>query len=166
MGTALRRAVVVAGLACGALALTSTFSIYRVASASMEPTLHCAASPECKRLEDDRVVVSRLIYRFRPVRRGDIVAFTSPATAPTACRGGGVRLKRIVGLPGEFVNPSHAIRGARRRWPVRVPADHYFVVGDNLHGSCDSREVGPIPRENLIGKVILVYSPRWHLRLP
>jgi signal peptidase I len=165
LGRASSWAIAVAVVVGGAFAIRASFPIYRVASASMEPTLHCAGSPDCRRLEGDVVVVSRLIYRVSAVKRGDIVAFTMPPTAPLVCRGGGVRLKRVVGLPGEVVS-MRGSRGGGRGRPVRAPRDHYFLIGDNPHGSCDSRQVGAIPRQNLLGKVILVYSPPWGLRRP
>jgi signal peptidase I len=40
-----------------------------------------------------------------------------------------------------------------------VPAEHYFMLGDNRDSSNDSRYWGMVPRENLIGKVI------WHTQL-
>ena len=36
--------------------------------------------------------------------------------------------------------------------PVTVPADHYFMMGDNRNNSKDSRSYGPVPRELLIGR--------------
>lgn len=35
--------------------------------------------------------------------------------------------------------------------------DFYFFVGDNLLNSYDSRNFGPIPRKDIIGKVVLIY---------
>ena len=40
---------------------------------------------------------------------------------------------------------------------VIVPADQYFAMGDNRDNSSDSRYWGFVPRENIIGKPLLIY---------
>ncbi len=42
---------------------------------------------------------------------------------------------------------------------ITIPADHYFMMGDNRGGSDDSRFWGPVPREWIIGKAFATYWP-------
>ncbi len=150
---------------------------YRIPSSSMEPTLHCARpGPGCEARFSDRVLANRLIYHFRDPRRGDVVVFNTPPAAALRCGAGGTFVKRLIGLPGEtwserngyvyidgkrlnepYVKPER--RDVRTVAPIKIPPHHYFFMGDNRASSCDSREWGTVPRENLIGKVFAIYWP-------
>ena len=152
---------------------------YRIPSPSMEPTLHCARPvAHCQGRFSDRVTANRLAYRFGDPQRGHVVVFNAPRAAERCALGdgGSTFVKRIVGLPGEliseregtifvdgkrlsepYVDPS--LRGTSDgSWP-RVAPGHYFVLGDNRTHSCDSRTWGTVPRNNLIGPVMLTYWP-------
>lgn len=43
--------------------------------------------------------------------------------------------------------------------PVIIPEGHVFVMGDNRNYSSDSRDIGPVPVENVIGKVVFRLYP-------
>jgi signal peptidase I len=150
---------------------------FRIPTASMEPTLHCARPVAgCLASFSDRVIANRLAYRFRDPERGDIIVFKTPPAAEEQCPPGGTFVKRVIGLPGEtweqrdgdvFINGRRLIEpyvpteregvGAYAR--RRIPSSHYFVMGDNRSLSCDSRMWGAVPEKNLIGPVILKYWP-------
>ncbi len=109
---------------------------YRIPSASMEPTLHCAKPVDgCKSRVSDRVIANRLVYRFHEPERGDIIVFRTPPQVKAACTVGGTLIKRIVGLPGEAVSmlAGHVfIDGARLAEPYLRPAyrGRRAAVGD------------------------------------
>jgi signal peptidase I len=150
---------------------------YRIPSSSMEPTLHCAKpATGCEARFSDRVLACRFCYRLWSPRRGDIVVFRTPPQAVQECGSGGVFVKRLIGLPGEtweerdgyvyidgkrldepYVQPDR--RDSETHAPVKIPAGHYFMMGDNRSGSCDSRRWGTVAHDELIGKVIATYWP-------
>src|SRR5205807_9806871 len=49
------------------------------------------------------------------------------------------------------------IAGFTRNNELIVPLDSYFVLGDNRDSSLDSRYWGFVPRENIVGKPLLIY---------
>lgn len=151
---------------------------YRIPSASMEPTLHCARPEEgCLARFSDRVLANRFLYHFKEPGRGDIVVFETPPSAEAACGEGGTFVKRIIGLPGEHIVVTSeglvTVNGRRldegyvepdRRGPgptaeLTVPAKRYFLLGDNRRSSCDSRAWGALEKDRLIGEVFAIYWP-------
>lgn len=49
--------------------------------------------------------------------------------------------------------------------PVRVPKDHYFMMGDNRDNSADSRVWGFLPKDNIVGEALIIYWS-WNKRPP
>lgn len=156
------------------LACTTIFvEAYQIPSGSMLPTLH--GDPGI--LTGDRVIATKWISSFWPIQRGDIVVFISAEDHKTFI------VKRVVGLPGEkvevkppyvYINgkklsdptsflersytaPFRHLNGVAK--PFIVPADSYFVMGDNSNNSNDSRYWGALPAKNILGKVALIFWP-------
>jgi signal peptidase I len=150
---------------------------YRIPSSSMEPALHCARpGPGCEAGMSDRVLACRFCFHVQDPKRGDVVVFETPPEAVTKCGAGGTFVKRLIGLPGEtwsersgyvyidgkrldepYVHDTR--RDVRTLPPVKIGPGNYFFMGDNRASSCDSREWGTVPEENLIGKVFATYWP-------
>ena len=78
----------------------------------------------------------------RRFRRGDIVIVEHPG------RPGYEMVKRITGLPKERI-------GDRT-----LADDELWVEGDREDASTDSRHFGPVRREQVKAKVVLVYWPK------
>ena len=158
-----------------ALTVAGVTHLYRVPSAAMEPTLHCARpQPGCEGSHQERIFAVK--YLFASPGRSDIVVFHTPPRAESVCGGGGVYIKRIVGLPGEkwqeqkgrvyidgqLLREPYLVAARRDTFtqgPIRIPKGSYFVLGDNRNASCDSRRWGPLPRGNIIGRVVATYWP-------
>jgi signal peptidase I len=49
--------------------------------------------------------------------------------------------------------------------PFVVPKGKYFMMGDNRDRSSDSREWGPAPSENIVGKPLIIYLS-WNSHIP
>ena len=49
--------------------------------------------------------------------------------------------------------------GSKESEPYIVPEKHYFAMGDNSYHSSDSRDWGPVPQENIMGRGVFVYWP-------
>ncbi len=87
-------------------------------------------------------------------------------------------IKRVVGEPGDTLRvvDGQVIRNGKRldepyaepcgggdtctfRGSIKIPPDHYFMMGDNRGASDDSRFWGPVPRDWFIGGAFATYWP-------
>jgi len=154
--------LVVLALVIALLIKTFLFQAFFIPSESMVPTLRV----------HDRVLVNKLSYKLHPVHRGDIVVFKAPEGSDPGIDD---LVKRVVGLPGETVSATDGhvdIDGKQLPEPylpkgtittsfsaVRLPPDHYWVMGDNRGNSKDSRVFGAITKKNIVGRVFFRIWP-------
>lgn len=128
----------------------------------------------------DQFLMEGITYHFHKPRRGDLVVFT----LPDPNQPGVIYVMRLVGLPGEtlrisdgklYVNDKPVTLNNRdgeinftqkmqfnylpEGRSFTIPDGHYFVIGDNLEHSADSRVWGPLPAENLMGRVAYIFGP-------
>jgi signal peptidase I len=90
-----------------------------------------------------RLVVESLTYRLRPPRVAEAVVVRQPRT------NGRLDLKRIAAGPGSEVT----VHGATDF----LGKDEWYVLGDNLDESTDSRDLGPVKTSNVVGRVWFRY---------
>ena len=84
------------------------------------------------------VVEDRLTYKFRSIRRGELVVLKSPLDPNR------IICKRVLGLPGDIVCVDPTGQLAPPTEHVTVPQGHIWIIGDNASWSRDSREYGPV----------------------
>ncbi|WP_166238018.1 signal peptidase I [Paenibacillus turpanensis] len=138
------------------------FSPYLVDGPSMEPNFHTG----------ERVIVNKILYDIREPEHGEVIVFEAPD--------GSDYIKRVIGLPGDtvrvdgdavFVNgekiaepyiqsviDEYAKLGNGNTYNNKnydehiVPENQLFVMGDNRRNSRDSRDIGFIEYEKVIGR--------------
>lgn len=136
------------------------FQPFFVRGASMDPNF----------ADGDYLLVDELSYRFRNPQRGEVVVFRYPADLSQRF------IKRVIGLPGETVEvkdskitiskdgketvldeTKYLLSSVLTAGDLKVTLtnDQFFVMGDNRPFSYDSRRFGLLPKEDIIGRVIL-----------
>lgn len=119
------------------------------------------------------LIVDEISYRFNDPKRGDVVIVKKPGNTSENL------IKRIMGLPGETLryknnvltvinkeNPDGLIISEPYLTNIKtgdfeatLGNDQYFVMGDNRSVSLDSRIVGPVRRDAIIGEALLRLFP-------
>ncbi len=160
-------AVVIAMVIKGLLLQT-----YQIPSESMVGTL----------LKGDFILLNRLAYIFSAPERGDVVVFEYPLDPSKDF------IKRVIGTPGdkiELKDKTIYVNGVAQPESYKqvngmvpmpgelsskdnfaqftVPADKYFMMGDNRDNSYDSRFWGFVDKSAIKGHAVLIY---WSLETP
>lgn len=134
-------------------------SFEQVIGPSMEGTLNAG----------DVTIVNKLVYKFRTIKRNEIVSINQKDK---------IMVKRVIGLPGEhieykdnklYVNGSLVLENnisvETKDFKLEdigyetIPKDMYFVLGDNRTNSSDSREFGLVKKDEIIGKIVMRLYP-------
>ena len=124
----------------------------------------------------DRVFVNKVSYRLHDPNRGDVVVLHE-------IRGTTERdlIKRVIAVGGEeiemrscavriggqlliepYLDPTVVTPGncGGDFGPILVPEGAVFVMGDNRAGSQDSRTLGPVLLDDIVGRAFVVFWPR------
>jgi signal peptidase I len=135
-----------------------TVQNFLVDGPSMQPGLHTG----------EYVLVNKLAYTFHGPERGDVIVFELPQDTSENL------IKRVIGLPGDklvLTQNTVTVDGVTLKEPyisapendqnqtLTVPPNNYFVLGDNRPVSDDSRDWGFVPKDDIIGKAVIVYWP-------
>ncbi len=138
-----------------AFGVRAALRLYVIPSSSMAPTL----------VPGDHIVVTP--YRFgKKPNRGDVIVFRSPRAVDE------LMIKRVIGTPGDLVETragrvivcGHALTepyvtaqaSSGAISPQIIPADSYFVLGDNRADSLDSRSWGVLPKNAVLGRARMI----------
>ncbi|MDO8424362.1 MAG: signal peptidase I [bacterium] len=137
------------------------FQPFFVKGQSMEPNFE----------NGDYLIIDELSYRFNDPQRGEVVVFKYPNNPSQRY------IKRIIGLPGETVevkdgkvtilsnDGKRSLLDESSYFPdtvftpgnvqLALGVDQFFVLGDNRVASSDSRSWGALPRNDIIGRVLI-----------
>lgn len=122
--------------------------------------------------DNDYLIADKIAYRLHAPQRGDIIILRPPTDDSKDF------IKRVIALPGErllirdgvvYINGHRLIEPylpeawtVFNSWPASgspgsadgsvIPANQYFVMGDNRNRSQDSRTFGPISRDRIDGR--------------
>lgn len=145
---------------------------FKIPTGSMRPTL----------IEGDRILVNKIIYKFREPKIGEIIVFKYPNNPKKdfikrlVAKGGDmVEIKsgniflnhRVLDEPAIFKKIYYYNKGpyGEEGVAIHIPEDALFVLGDNSSASKDSRFWGFVPRKNVIGKAFFIYWPLTRIRI-
>ena len=130
---------------------------HRVQGVSMHPSFE----------NEELLLTEKVSYRFSSPNRGDVIVFEAPIERKADF------IKRIIGIPGDTVkivdgnvyinsvklDENYIMGTTEGDKTFTLGESEYFVLGDNRTASSDSRVFGPIKKNAIRGKVLVVYWP-------
>lgn len=138
---------------------------HKVSGNSMVPTMHTG----------DYLITEKVSYKFRNPKYGEIVVLQNPRDESQDF------IKRIIAVPGDTLQitnntvhlngqvllenylpkgtPTHAGTYVTEGALIKVSDNQYFVFGDNREHSSDSRDWGPITKQEIVGRAFFRYFP-------
>ncbi len=139
----------------------------------IQPFIVDGQSMEPNFQNNDYLITDKVSYRLHTPSRGEVVIFHPPDNPSVNY------LKRVIGLPGDtikisggdvYVNgkkikESYINNNEKTLSPnsgdveLTLKDKEYFVLGDNRNHSRDSREIGPVPIENIVSRIWLRLFP-------
>lgn len=135
---------------------TFLFAVVIVSGPSMEPTLH----------NTERLIMNKIIYKINTPVRGDIIVFHASERDDY--------IKRVIGEPGDKVEYRNNLLYINDQQvkepyltntytedfgPVYVPEGTIYVLGDNRRNSTDSRILGPVSLDKVVGRAKVLIWP-------
>ena len=187
-GSSFVELVIIVVVALGLALAIQAFLIkpYRIPSESMVPTLKIGQRVLVNRLGNrfNAPEVGEVVV-FHPPAGSDSNTCGDPdkkpdqaCSRPTATKAKVNFIKRVVAGPGDtlYIKGGHAFVNGKRQAdgftapceggtgcdfprPIKIPAGHWFMMGDNRGQSDDSRFWGPVPRKWIIGGAFATYWP-------
>ncbi|MBE6037345.1 MAG: signal peptidase I [Clostridiales bacterium] len=139
----------------------------------IKPTIVKEHSMEPNFYENDYIILARQAYLFSEPEYGDVVVFHTDLKQANGAEK--MLIKRVIGLPGdtieirdgavlrngEALDQSFTLEGytAGRQDLITVPEGCVYVLGDNRQNSQDSRQLGCIETDLIVGKAVLRLFP-------
>lgn len=186
-GGSLIELVVIVAIALGVALGIQAFLVkpFRIPSESMVPTLEIGQRVLVNRVGEHFGDPERGdVMVFKPPQGADdnMCGIRHPAEQPcprsTPGKSDTNFIKRVVGLPGErlsvergrvyidgrpqkepFIRPDAQCALCNMPEEIVIPKGQYYMMGDNRGASADSREWGPVPKDNMIGNAFATYWP-------
>ena len=119
--------------------------------------------------ENDIMILDKISYKTKIIKRFDIIVANVSNTK---------LIKRVIGLPNEHIKYENNElyidgkkvsdkygKGITYDFDIKslgfekIPKNYYLVLGDNRQDSLDSRTIGLIKKEDIVGKATFIIFP-------